>query len=209
MCFLAYVLWKTFAQLCKRHGLGDEPRVVFNELSHVQMVDVLMTARTVDKSAAGAWRNPPGAEGLANNAQNATTKTDAKSFVVSTLHRFLKDFLSTIEHRRVNCGSWAKADGVDILWLSPAESVAAIVRAGRLDPDLQRVQNLEKMSHHNHELDDAANSSGDAPMIGPPRLHSSTYACHRSTPPSPTTSCADDRRVIHPGRRSAAEKGRA
>ena len=45
VCFLAYVLWKTFAQLCKRHGLGDEPRVVFNELSHVQMVDVLMTTK--------------------------------------------------------------------------------------------------------------------------------------------------------------------
>ena len=45
VCFLAYVLWKTFAQLCKRHGLGDEPRVVFDELAQVQMVDVVMTAK--------------------------------------------------------------------------------------------------------------------------------------------------------------------
>lgn len=30
--FLAYVLWKTLGQLCRRAGLGDEPRKVFTEL---------------------------------------------------------------------------------------------------------------------------------------------------------------------------------
>src|SRR2546425_8862533 len=29
VCFLAYALWKTLAQLCQRAGLGDEPRKVF------------------------------------------------------------------------------------------------------------------------------------------------------------------------------------
>jgi transposase len=46
VCFLAYVLWKTFGQLCKRAGLGDEPRKVFDEISQIQMVDVVM--QTVD-----------------------------------------------------------------------------------------------------------------------------------------------------------------
>lgn len=45
VCFLAYVIWKTLAQLCKRHGLGDEPRPVFDELSQMQMVDVVMSAK--------------------------------------------------------------------------------------------------------------------------------------------------------------------
>jgi len=42
VCFLAYVLWKTFGQLCKRAGLGDEPRKVFDEISQIKMVDVVM-----------------------------------------------------------------------------------------------------------------------------------------------------------------------
>jgi transposase len=45
VCFLAYVIWKTFAQLCKRAGLGDEPRQVFDELSQIKMVDVVMKAK--------------------------------------------------------------------------------------------------------------------------------------------------------------------
>ncbi len=31
VCFLAFVLWKTLAQLCQRAGLGNEPRKVFQE----------------------------------------------------------------------------------------------------------------------------------------------------------------------------------
>jgi len=31
VCFLAYVLWKTLAQLCRQAGLGDEPRKVLDE----------------------------------------------------------------------------------------------------------------------------------------------------------------------------------
>jgi transposase len=45
ICFLAYVLWKTFAQLCKRAGLGDEPRQVFDEIAQIKMVDVLMKTK--------------------------------------------------------------------------------------------------------------------------------------------------------------------
>ena len=42
VCFLAYVLWKTLAQLCRRAGLGDEPRRVFDELGELRLVDVVL-----------------------------------------------------------------------------------------------------------------------------------------------------------------------
>ena len=42
VCFLAYVLWKTLARLCARAGLGDEPRRVLNELSLIQLMDVIL-----------------------------------------------------------------------------------------------------------------------------------------------------------------------
>ena len=49
VCFLAYVLWKTLAQLCRRAGLGDEPRRVFDELGELRMVDVILpTSEGID-----------------------------------------------------------------------------------------------------------------------------------------------------------------
>lgn len=45
VCFLAYVLWKTLAQMCKASGLGDEPRRVFNELGRIQLIDVILPTR--------------------------------------------------------------------------------------------------------------------------------------------------------------------
>jgi transposase len=45
VCFLAYVLWKTLAQLCRRAGLGEEPRKVFGELEQIALVDVVMPTR--------------------------------------------------------------------------------------------------------------------------------------------------------------------
>jgi transposase len=46
VCFLAYVLWKTLAQMCKAAGLGDEPRRVFAELGKIRVVDVVLPARS-------------------------------------------------------------------------------------------------------------------------------------------------------------------
>ena len=43
VCFLAFVLWKTFGLLCKQAGLGDEPRRVFEEIKKICMVDVVVT----------------------------------------------------------------------------------------------------------------------------------------------------------------------
>lgn len=46
VCFLTYVLWKTLAASCRRAGLGDEPRQVFEALSESAMVDVVLPARS-------------------------------------------------------------------------------------------------------------------------------------------------------------------
>ncbi len=42
VCFLAYVLWKTLAQLCQRAGLGNEPRRVLDELAELRAMDVVL-----------------------------------------------------------------------------------------------------------------------------------------------------------------------
>jgi len=46
VCFLAYVLWKTLAQLCQGAGLGHEPRKVFEELADITLVDVVLPTRS-------------------------------------------------------------------------------------------------------------------------------------------------------------------
>jgi transposase len=46
VCFLAYVLWKALGQMCRRAGLGDEPRRVFAELSEIKTVDVVLPTST-------------------------------------------------------------------------------------------------------------------------------------------------------------------
>ena len=56
VCFLAYVLWKTLAQLCQRAGLGNEPRKVFEELADITLVDVALPTRngvTIRKRCVG------------------------------------------------------------------------------------------------------------------------------------------------------------
>jgi transposase len=46
VCFLAYVLWKTLAAMCRQAGLGDEPRQVFEALSEIALVDVVLPTRS-------------------------------------------------------------------------------------------------------------------------------------------------------------------
>lgn len=43
VCFLAFVLWKTFGLMVKKAGLGDEPRRVFEEIKTICMVDVVLS----------------------------------------------------------------------------------------------------------------------------------------------------------------------
>jgi hypothetical protein len=42
VCFLAFVLWRTMGEECKRAGLGDEPRRLLSELSEIALVDVVL-----------------------------------------------------------------------------------------------------------------------------------------------------------------------
>jgi transposase len=46
VCFLSFVLWKSFGLMCHRGGLGDEPRKVFEEIKRICMVDVVLTTRS-------------------------------------------------------------------------------------------------------------------------------------------------------------------
>lgn len=46
VCFLAYVLWRTLAGMCRQAGLGDEPRKVLHELSRLQVVDLALPTRS-------------------------------------------------------------------------------------------------------------------------------------------------------------------
>lgn len=45
VCFLAYVLWKCLAQMCKQGGLGHEPRKVFDEVGRIKLNDVILPTR--------------------------------------------------------------------------------------------------------------------------------------------------------------------
>ena len=45
VCFLAFVLWKCLAQMCKQNGLGNEPRKVIDEISPIKLTDVILPTR--------------------------------------------------------------------------------------------------------------------------------------------------------------------
>ena len=46
VCFLAYVLWKCLGQMCKQAGLGNEPRMVLQEIKNLTLIDVVLQTRT-------------------------------------------------------------------------------------------------------------------------------------------------------------------
>lgn len=46
VCFLAYVLWKCMGQLCKQADLGNEPRLVIEEIKNMLLVDVVLATRS-------------------------------------------------------------------------------------------------------------------------------------------------------------------
>ena len=45
VCFFAFVLWKALAQMCQKAGLGNEPRKVFDTLSEISLIDVVLPTR--------------------------------------------------------------------------------------------------------------------------------------------------------------------
>jgi transposase len=46
VCFLSYVVWKALGRLCSSAGLGDEVRKVFDEISLIMMVDVVLPTKS-------------------------------------------------------------------------------------------------------------------------------------------------------------------
>jgi transposase len=45
VCFLAFVLWKALAQMCKQNGLGNEPKKVIDEIGRIKLTDVILPTR--------------------------------------------------------------------------------------------------------------------------------------------------------------------
>jgi hypothetical protein len=48
VCFLAYAMWKTLAQLMRAGGLGDAPRTVLEEFARIKSGDVVLPTRDPD-----------------------------------------------------------------------------------------------------------------------------------------------------------------
>lgn len=46
VCFLAYVLWKCFSQMCKQAELGHESRKVIQEIKKLQLSDVVLPTKS-------------------------------------------------------------------------------------------------------------------------------------------------------------------
>lgn len=83
VCFLAYVLWKTLGQLCRRSGLGDEPRRVLDELKRIQVVDVVL----------------PTKKGITWRRRCVTKPTDHQAILLQRLGLVLPSHLPTMEKK--------------------------------------------------------------------------------------------------------------
>ena len=64
VCFLAYVLWKMLGQMCKKAGLGSEPRKVFEEIAQIKVVDVLMPTKQRTILTKRCISHPPKAQAV-------------------------------------------------------------------------------------------------------------------------------------------------
>jgi transposase len=45
VCFLSFVVWKCLAQMCKKCGLGNEPRKVIDEIRRIKLTDVVLPTK--------------------------------------------------------------------------------------------------------------------------------------------------------------------
>jgi len=64
VCFLAYVVWKTIGALCKRAGLGDQPRQVLDEIARIKVVDVVLPTRSGVEIRKRCVTQPDAGQGL-------------------------------------------------------------------------------------------------------------------------------------------------
>jgi transposase len=81
VCFLAYVLWKLLGQLCKKAGLGNEPRQVFNEIAQIKVVDVVM----------------PTKQGTVITKRCISQPTKAQSILLQRLNLHLPQYMKTYQ----------------------------------------------------------------------------------------------------------------
>jgi transposase len=81
VCFLAYVLWKMLGQVCKRAGLGNEPRKVFDEIAQIKVVDVILTAK----------------DGTAITKRCISQPTKAQSVLLQKLNLHLPQYIKTYQ----------------------------------------------------------------------------------------------------------------
>ena len=81
VCFLAYVLWKTLAQLCRGAGLGDEPRRVLDELGELRVMDVVL----------------PTSEGIEIRRRCVSRPTEHQAILLHRLGLQLPSYLETTE----------------------------------------------------------------------------------------------------------------
>ena len=81
VCFLAYVLWKMLGQLCKRAGLGNEPRKVFDEIALIKVVDVMLSTK----------------QGTAITKRCISQPTKAQSVLLQKLNLHLPQYMKTYQ----------------------------------------------------------------------------------------------------------------
>ena len=79
VCFLAYVLWKMLGQMCKKAGLGSEPRKVFEEIAQIKVVDVMM----------------PTKQGTILTKRCISQPTDAQAVLLQRLNLHLPQYMKT------------------------------------------------------------------------------------------------------------------
>jgi transposase len=81
VCFLAYVLWKMLGQMCKRAGLGNEPRKLFDEIAQIKVVDVMM----------------PTKQGTTITRRCISQPTKAQSVLLQRLNLHLPQYMKTYQ----------------------------------------------------------------------------------------------------------------
>jgi transposase len=81
VCFLAYVLWKMLSQVCKRTGLGNEPRKVFDEIAQIKVVDVILNTK----------------DGTTITKRCISQPTKAQSVLLQKLNLLLPQYMKTYQ----------------------------------------------------------------------------------------------------------------
>ena len=74
VCFLAYAMWKTLAQLMRAGGLGDAPRPLVEDLARVKSGDVILPTR-----------DPDGRPGRTLRVRCVTTPDESQRVLLSRL----------------------------------------------------------------------------------------------------------------------------